>query len=122
MNLKFSPLNKEEILKNFGGVDANSLEKMIDFLDEDNNCAFFKHSPYYDPANLPSFLKRSESNLIALSINTQSLGSKFNSLEAMLQILSDQDIQPHLILVQESWVKDDICPPFLELRGYGGGH
>merc|ERR1712121_476335 len=117
-DFKFSPLNRENILKNFGGIDANSLEKMIDFVDHDNNSTSFKHSPYYEPTNLPQNLKRNKTNLTALSLNVQCLGSKFNSLETMLKIFSDQDVEPDLILIQESWLKDDVCPPFLELRGY----
>ena len=88
-HLKFSPLDKENILRHFGGVDANSLEKMINFLDNESDSISIKHSPYFNFENLPSNLKKNETNLVALSLNAQSLGSKFNSLESMLRVLSD---------------------------------
>ena len=53
---KFSPLDKEQILKHFGGVDSNSLEKVLDFLDNDSEMEIIKHSPYFEIDLLPSNL------------------------------------------------------------------
>ena len=42
-----TPISKEDILKNFGGVDANSLEKIITSIDSENEIDTIKHSPYF---------------------------------------------------------------------------
>ena len=113
-----SPLDIEQILRNFGGVDSNSLEKIINFLDGDYEIDTIKHSPYFTIDNLPSNLKRNNSNLVALSLNAQSLRAKFSSLESMIRILSDLEIEPDILMIQETWLNEDICPPYLELDGY----
>ena len=112
------PLDKENILSNFGGADSNSLEKIINFLDSDYELDTIKHSPYYTIDKLPANLKTNDSNLVALSLNAQSLRSKFSSLQSMLIMLSDLEIQPDFLLIQETWIQDDVCPSYLELDGY----
>ena len=36
----------------------------------------------------------------------------------MLHIMEDLEVVPDIIMVQETWIKEDVCPPFLELEGY----
>ena len=113
-----TPISKEDILKNFGGVEANSLEKIINSIDIENEIDTIKHSPYYTMDKLPTDIKMNDTNLVIISLNAQSLKSKFSSFEAMLHMLNDQGSQPDILLLQETWVKEDACPPYLNLAGY----
>jgi hypothetical protein len=57
---------------------------------------------YYDENELISLCKKSRNKLF-LSINTQSLPSKFNEFEEFINILSRNECSPDFICVQETW-------------------
>ena len=116
-----NPLSNEELLKQFGGVDSNSLEKMLQGLTDENEINTVRPSPYYSIDNLPSAIHESDENFITLSLNIQSLNSKFSSFKAMVEILEDQGVRPDAFLLQETWLSyQDIenSLSLFELEGY----
>ena len=68
-----------EVLNNHGGVrDNDLLQQLIDDPDSDE-IEVVSHSPYLCPSSLPSKLRNTETSIVILSLNAQSLLAKFNS-------------------------------------------
>ena len=76
----------ENILDNFGGTDINSLKDLLQDIENDFEIETIKASPYYTLENLPTDIRTNSSNLLVLSLNTQSILAKISSLNIMLSI------------------------------------
>ena len=113
-----TPLPKENILQNFGGATLNSLNNLLQDIEDDHKIDTIGTSKYYSLENLPPEVQNNSSNLLALSLNAQSILSKFSSLEVMIQSLSEQNISPDIILIQESWLQNDDYLSIIQLEGY----
>ena len=111
-------LSKNDILKNFGGIDENSLNNIFQNRDCDYELETIGCSQYNSPENLPETLKENTSKFIVLSLNVQSILAKFSSLDVMLDILNEQHIYPDILLLQESWMKNDDLLHLIQIEGY----
>ena len=111
-------LSNKDILKHFGGIHANSLNNIFQDRECDYEIETIGPSHYYSPENLHEVLKETSSKLIVISLNAQSILAKFNSLEIMLDILNKQNIWPDVILIQESWLKNDDFLQLIQMEGY----
>ena len=100
--------NDGDILKNFGGLLANDLNSALKLDDDIHDSArmIFNHSPYVDINDLSSINLPGNRHFNVLSVNIQSINSKFNSLLGFLQILSDNNISVDVINLQETWVSE----------------
>ena len=111
-------LNKENILENFGGAYANSLNEVINNMQDEYEINTMNYSQYYSLENMPSILKDKTSNLVILSLNAQSIFAKFNSIDIMMKMLNEQGVIPDIILIQETWLENDENINLLQLEGY----
>ena len=101
-------LDANDILKNHGGLINNDLI-YISNLNADQfeqNTMSTKQSLYYDIDGIVSFLKGQKNNFSVLSLNIQSLNSKFNELCSFIQILNNNSVYFDVICLQESWLSD----------------
>lgn len=114
----YSPLCKENILKNFGGSSINSLDAILPCVKDENEIDTIKCSQYYSLNSLPPVIHDNPTNLLVLSLNAQSILAKFSSFEVMLKSLKEQDVHPDIILIQESWLENDNFLNLLQLDGY----
>ena len=103
-------LSADEILKHFGDYESLSLENVIDGSEDENEINLFNPSPYYLIEDLPYCLKK-EGHLNILSLNTQSINAKFDSILALLKIAQLQNIKFHVICIQETlgWTTQQTC-------------
>ena len=112
------PLKKDNILKNFGGENLNSLSNILQDIENDYEVDTIGSSQYYSPENLPPDIQNNPSHLITISLNAQSILAKFGNFEVMLNVLNDQNIWPDVILIQESWLKNDDFIHMVQIEGY----
>ncbi len=89
----------------FRTVYAN-LYRDFDF-DNDPYSNVVLSSNYYDMYSLPTQLREHDSPLF-LSINIQSLNSKYEELRTQILELQNQKIQIDVVAIQETW---EICQP-----------
>ena len=78
----------------------------------------FVHSPYYTTDNAINVLKSKNNVLSILSLNCQSLQSKFNQLQVYSKLYEDANCPFDIICLQETWLKDNFDLSFLQLDGY----
>ena len=74
-------------------------------------------SPYYTIDALPSHLMN-DGHLNILSLNAQSINSKFDSILALLDIAKNQNVNFHVICIQESWLKEGSDMSLFQIDGY----
>ena len=67
---------------------------------------------------MPTDICETPSNLLVISLNTQSILSKFGSIDVMLHTLNEQNIIPDVLLFQETWLENDDRLSMLQLEGY----
>ena len=113
-----NPLTEENILLHFGGTKQNSLSRILQEIENDFELDTIGHSKYYNLEHLPSDIQENAANLLVLSLNAQSILAKFSSYEIMLQALFEQDIRPDILLIQESWLKNDDFLHLVQIDGY----
>ena len=114
----------EDMLKNFGGVDVNSLN-YITGAENDNQHEISEPFPenslqsnYFNQEHLVSMFKKQKRTFSILSVNIQSLNAKINQLRIILADLDQQGYQFSAICLQESWLSHDSDTALLQLDGY----
>lgn len=111
-------LSSEEILRHFGGAEVNMLENIVDSFRDESEVNIISHSPYYSIEKLPDQIKTGKSKFSVLSLNAQSLQSKFPSLEALVTILREQNIRFDTICIQETWLEEQSDLSQIQLDDY----
>ena len=100
-----------------GNVDLNDLLRT--FHDDPNNeVRSFMCSPYIEIESLMPVLSKYISNFSVLSLNIQSLNSKFDTLLAILSDLNDNNIKIDAICLQETWLSNDQDASVFSIAGY----
>ena len=100
-------VNSRETLQHYGGPSKNNLNEIIKtFEDSDEEVKIFSHSTYYDIDSIKSIPREIKDTFSILSLNVQSLNAKFSSLETLLPIFDEQNIQFDALCLQESWLSD----------------
>ena len=104
-------------------VCSESKNNLIDVLrtledDPQNEMKIFADSPYLSMNEIDHTLSKYKNRLSILSLNIQSIGSKFDSLLALLSILNEKDFYFNAICLQETWLSDspDLSP--FSIPGY----
>ena len=83
----------------------NSLINLINYENEENyEPTLFQNSPYYDRCNFIKMLKSKNNILKILSLNCQSLNSKYDELNIFLDQCFDQGCKIDIICLQETWI------------------
>ena len=99
-------LTADEILDKYGDTMNFHLDNIIDPPNDDGEMNLIKPSPYFGIDCLPHSLVHTRGQLNILSINAQSLNSKYDELLLLLNIAQSQKIRFHVICVQETWLSE----------------
>lgn len=89
------------------------------FLDHNDDSPYFNckfNCKYVDESNVSIIDKPSKSKLMIMSLNIQSLPSKFNDFEDLITSLASNHCNPDVILIQETWQVQN--PNLFRLKGY----
>ena len=113
-------LDANDILKNYGGLLNNDLSYISSINNDDtlNNTLPSKNSLYYDMDGMVNFLECRRNYFSVLSLNIQSLNSKFNELVGFIQILNNKSLHFDVICLQESWLSDEDDYKMFEISNY----
>ena len=113
-------INNELFLRNFGGIENNSLDYILkmDMNDEDGELDIFHQSPYFDDDDLINHIKNKEDKFIVLSLNCQSLNAKIDEIIIKLDILRNNGCEISALCLQETWLMDDSDTSLLQIDGY----
>ena len=87
-------------------IDLNDLLRAFDD-DPNSEVKTFTFSPYIDIEGLTPLLSRYKNGFAVLSLNIQSITSKFDALTAVLSELNNDDIKFDAICLQETWLPID---------------
>ena len=99
-----------DLLENLGGVNRNDLNSVLK-TDNENDDSFetYHQSNYYDIDSLVKSLQKDDQKFHTLSLNIESLKSKFSQLLVFLGSLLEQKCQIDAILLQETWLTEKQC-------------
>ena len=106
-----------DVLIEFGGVANNSL---LNILGNENTEHFGNMQPsvYKDITELIHVLKSKKNNFTILSLNIQSLNSKFDQLKILISVLEECGCKIGAICIQETWLSDTDDTSIFQLDGY----
>ena len=77
----------------------------------------FTKSTNIDHDGIINAIKSNQNTLSILSLNCQSLNSKFSEITLLLQFLRDENISLDMLCLQETWFSSDNVS-LLEIQGY----
>ena len=98
-------------------VDLNYLPRS--FGDDPNNeVKSFTCSPYIETDSLVPILSRHKGDFSVLSLNVQSVNSKYDALLSVLSELNENNIKFDAICIQETWLSDDHDVAKFNIPGY----
>ena len=109
-------LNSDLILKYRGGTINNDLTNTT-------NLEFFEmptksKSKYYDTDGLISFLLKHKNKITVLSINIDSLNSKYNDLKELTENMEKQNAFVSIICIQEARLNENTDTDHPQLHNY----
>ena len=108
--MTYSKLAKE-LLEPFGGTKKHNLNSILKL--KSKSCDTDSSLLPADYHDIDSFIRHVKSKkgtkFVTLSINIESISSKFNKLTAFLETLSKENCFLDAILIQESWLSDEDC-------------
>ena len=115
-------LPADEILVRYGDTINFHLDNIIDPPNDDGEMNLIKPSPYFGIDCFPYSLIHTRSQFYILSINAQSLNSKYDELVLLLNIAHSQNIRFHVICVQETWLSEMSDYSLVAIDGYNCIH
>ena len=115
-------LPADEILGRYGDTINFHLDNIMDPPIDDGEINLIKPSPYCGIDCLPHSLVHTRSQLNILSMNAQSLNSKYDELIILLNITHSQNIWFHVICVQETWLSEMSDYSLVAIDGYNSIH
>jgi hypothetical protein len=90
-----------------------------DFNEEDEGApTLFELSPYYEFESAAQLLKTKSNMLTLLSLNCQSLNSKFAQLQGYINDFENSNFKFSIICLQETWLSENHDTSLLQLEGY----
>jgi exonuclease III len=108
-----------DILKHFGGISKNNLLSIIDKIDDvEASISSISESPYIDTSSLSEYIGSFNHTFSFISLNIQSLNSKFNQLKILVEMLAESKIILGAICLQETWLSDKTDVNLFSLSGY----
>ena len=112
--------NNQNVLEHFGGVDANSLCRLLNNNDDnghpDDEPNIVQMSSYYDDDSLNNLFKDKGNSFCILSLNCQSINAKFDQLNIKVQQLKSNGYEFSAICLQETWLSSDSDTSFFLIR------
>ena len=103
-NMASTPIDTEEILKQYGGFEANNLAHLFDPETEENELDIIENSPYYSTQGMIESLQKFDGNFTLLTLNSQSLYAKISDLDILIQQFNERGIEIGAICIQETWL------------------
>ena len=99
-------LDEERIFEHFGGKIQNDLNQILQSDNiENGEIDTSSLSKYVNLTQLPAYISRNECSFSILSLNCQSINSKFDDIKIILEEISNKSTtQLSAILLQESWL------------------
>jgi hypothetical protein len=85
---------------------------------EDEMPNLYTHSPYYNTDDALEVLVPKQNNFSLLSLNCQSLHSKFNQLKIYLEYFAQSNYYFDIICLQETWIGDNHDVSLFQLADY----
>ena len=102
---------------NLDNYDLNTV--LHSFVDDPNNeVRTYSESPYVTIDNTDAFLGQYKDNFSILSLNMQSLNSKFDTLLTFLSHLQDKNLSFDTVCLQETWLSKDADVSLFNIPGY----
>ena len=113
-------LPTSDILQQYGGVEANTLEKIAgSFSDDNDEIDINNHSYYYSPFELPAFVNdETLTDIKILSLNSECLNAKFPQRQIFISIWAEKGIFFDIICLHETWMKAGTDTSLFQLNGY----
>ena len=108
-------VNTEEFLRHKGSIEQNDLTKIINI--DLNESSISIKSKYHNADDLKTFLKRHTNKLTILSLNIDSLSSKIDELNILINTLAESDVQINVICIQEARIRKN-TDTHLNLKNY----
>ena len=109
-------INSEDFLRHKGGLSKNDLTKVLN-LDNNGNLIKLK-SEYYSVDELCCFLDKHHNKLTLLSLNINSLNSRYDELCILVDTLAKSNVQIFLICIQEARIQLNADINHLKLNNY----
>ena len=97
----------DDLLSRIGGLQINDLNELVSNIDdssERNN--LLSQSPYYEINDIGATLKSDESHFTILSLNIQSIRSKFDEFSALIELAHEKKFCLSAICIQETGLTD----------------
>ena len=112
-----------DLLKNLGGINVNDLNSALRTNDDhDDFTHTYNQSDYHDIDSLGTVLSKNEQKFHTISLNIESIKSKFTHLNVFLEALLEQNCQIDALFLQETWLTDKQCEEenlkFYNIPGY----
>ena len=107
-------VDDSNILMHFGGVNRNDEDQSIFY----NEPSIIKNSPYYNDEKLINELNTKTNNFNILSLNCESINSKFDQINITIEQFKRNGCIFSAICIQESWLSDDTDTSLFQLDGY----
>jgi exonuclease III len=113
-------LDNESVLRNYGGLTRNSLFNKLDLHDDDEYEMLPEiKSPYLTMDMVVPYIYGLQNPFSTLSLNCQSINSKFGSLQTMLHNFENSNFYFDIVCLQETWIKTDDCAEIVfKIPGY----
>ena len=113
--------NNQNVLEIVGGVDANSLCRLLNKYNDDNGHPddepnIVQMSSYYDDDSLNNLFKDKGNSVCILSLNCQSINAKLYQLNIKVQQLKSNGYDFSAISLLETWLSSDSDSFFFLIR------
>ena len=109
----------DDILSRVGGLHMNDLNQLASNNDDAaESTNLISLSPYYEIHDINIAINSNEHRFCLLSINIQSIRSKFDEFTALLEFLQEKDVNFNAISIQETGLPDDYETNIFNIPGF----
>ena len=99
-----------EVLDQFGGNKQNNLNEILRIKDKNIDLGdTFIPADYHEIESFIEKFKAAGNKFSTISLNVESINSKFSKLLTFLESLSEKDCYIDALLLQETWLTDEQC-------------
>ena len=110
---------EEAILGNCGGLAKNNLNTVIEqYINTEDYIISLPISSYYSHDQIPTLLSKKVHRFTTLTLNCQSLNSKFDKLSLLIFDLKQHSFEFGALCLQETWLTDDADLSFFQIPNY----
>ena len=109
-------INTEEFIRFKGGLLRNNLANIIHV--DHSESPVTVHTKYYNVEDFSEFLDKHKTKLTILSLNIDSLNSKFDDLCILVNTLANSNTLINIICMQEARIRQGPDIEHLKLYGY----